>query len=89
MVGIFSTTLVVNHDTICFIAPLSSQLSAPSNAVAQDMILQTPQEVKVKEEKPVEVDSSPPGSPDSRSSDSDAGYREPLSMKKVRERSND
>jgi len=51
------------------------------------MSLQTPQDVKVKEEKPVEVDSdsSSPSSPDSLSSESDAGYIEPPSMKKVGE----
>uniref|UniRef100_A0A3Q2Y5I7 Cyclic AMP-dependent transcription factor ATF-7 n=1 Tax=Hippocampus comes TaxID=109280 RepID=A0A3Q2Y5I7_HIPCM len=37
---------------------------APSS-VALDMSLQTPSDVKVKEETPVEVDSSPPDSPDS------------------------
>ncbi|CAL8323417.1 unnamed protein product [Merluccius merluccius] len=47
-----------------------------------DMSLQTPSDVKVKEEDPVEVDSSPPGSPDSISSESDGGYGEPPSMKK-------
>ncbi|KAM6977139.1 ankyrin repeat and SOCS box protein 8 isoform 1-T1 [Aplochiton taeniatus] len=45
-------------------------LPAPSS-VAVDMSLQTPSDAKVKEEKPVEVDSSPPGSPDSFSSMSD------------------
>ncbi|XP_028850632.1 cyclic AMP-dependent transcription factor ATF-7a isoform X2 [Denticeps clupeoides] len=44
---------------------------------AVDMSLQTPSDVKVKEEEPVEVDSSPPESPDSISSMSDSG-REPL-----------
>lgn len=53
------------------------------------MSLQTPLDVKVKEEEPVDVDSSSsPSSPDSQSSESDAGYREPPSMKKVGERSN-
>uniref|UniRef100_A0AAY4EIZ6 Cyclic AMP-dependent transcription factor ATF-7 n=1 Tax=Denticeps clupeoides TaxID=299321 RepID=A0AAY4EIZ6_9TELE len=47
------------------------------NAGAVDMSLQTPSDVKVKEEEPVEVDSSPPESPDSISSMSDSG-REPL-----------
>ncbi|KAL4655508.1 cyclic AMP-dependent transcription factor ATF-7-like [Arapaima gigas] len=37
--------------------------------------LQTPSETKVKEEQPLEVDSSPPGSPDSISSKSDSGKR--------------
>lgn len=37
------------------------------------MSLQTPSEVKVKEEEPVEVDSTPPGSPESISSMSDSG----------------
>ncbi|CAN9516160.1 unnamed protein product [Ophioblennius macclurei] len=45
-----------------------------ANSVALDMTLQTPSEVKVKEEDPVEVDSSPPDSPDSSS---DASDREP------------
>ncbi|KAF7654273.1 hypothetical protein LDENG_00071700 [Lucifuga dentata] len=39
-------------------------LPAP-NSVALDMSLQTASDVKVKEEDPVEVDSSPPGSPES------------------------
>ncbi|XP_028308152.1 cyclic AMP-dependent transcription factor ATF-7a isoform X1 [Gouania willdenowi] len=42
---------------------------------ALDMTLQTPSDVKVKEEAPVEVDSSPPGSPESVSGKSD--IREP------------
>uniref|UniRef100_UPI003AACFEB5 cyclic AMP-dependent transcription factor ATF-7a isoform X2 n=1 Tax=Centroberyx gerrardi TaxID=166262 RepID=UPI003AACFEB5 len=46
-------------------------LPAP-NSVALDMSLQTASDVKVKEEEPVEVDSSPPGSPDSISSTSDS-----------------
>ncbi|XP_018616299.1 cyclic AMP-dependent transcription factor ATF-7-like isoform X1 [Scleropages formosus] len=46
-------------------------LPAPHSG-ALDMSLQTPSEVKVKEEGPVEVDSSPPGSPDSISSMSDS-----------------
>ncbi|XP_077368325.1 cyclic AMP-dependent transcription factor ATF-7a isoform X2 [Festucalex cinctus] len=41
-----------------------NSLPAPSS-VALDMSLQTPSDVKVKEETPVEVDSSPPDSPDS------------------------
>ncbi|XP_029911740.1 cyclic AMP-dependent transcription factor ATF-7a isoform X2 [Myripristis murdjan] len=45
-------------------------LPAP-NSVALDMSLQTVSDVKVKEEVPVEVDSSSPGSPDSISSMSD------------------
>ncbi|XP_061603312.1 cyclic AMP-dependent transcription factor ATF-7a isoform X6 [Phyllopteryx taeniolatus] len=36
-----------------------------ASSVALDMSLQTPSDVKVKEETPVEVDSSPPDSPDS------------------------
>ncbi|XP_029012607.2 cyclic AMP-dependent transcription factor ATF-7a isoform X2 [Betta splendens] len=47
-----------------------------SNCVALDMSLQTPSDVKVKEESPVEVDSSSPGSPESIS-ESDSN-REPL-----------
>ncbi|XP_048096509.1 cyclic AMP-dependent transcription factor ATF-7a isoform X1 [Alosa alosa] len=46
-------------------------LSSASTGVL-DMSLQTPSEVKVKEEEPVEVDSSPPGSPESISSRSDS-----------------
>ncbi|XP_031421631.2 cyclic AMP-dependent transcription factor ATF-7a isoform X9 [Clupea harengus] len=46
--------------------------TAPSTGVV-DMSLQTPSEVKVKEEEPVEVDSTPPGSPESISSMSDSG----------------
>ncbi|KAK1898234.1 Cyclic AMP-dependent transcription factor ATF-7 [Dissostichus eleginoides] len=41
------------------------------NSVAVDMRMQASSEVKVKEEEPVEVDSSPPSSPDSFSDDSD------------------
>uniref|UniRef100_A0A3Q1CDC4 Cyclic AMP-dependent transcription factor ATF-7 n=1 Tax=Amphiprion ocellaris TaxID=80972 RepID=A0A3Q1CDC4_AMPOC len=48
-----------------------------ANSVALDMSLQTPSDVKVKEEAPVEVDSSPPGSPESISGNSD-NNREPL-----------
>ncbi|KAL4646146.1 Cyclic AMP-dependent transcription factor ATF-7-like [Arapaima gigas] len=47
-----------------------NSLAAPHSG-ALDMSLQTPSDVKVKEEGPVEVDSSPPGSPDSISSMSD------------------
>ncbi|XP_062248141.1 cyclic AMP-dependent transcription factor ATF-7a isoform X1 [Platichthys flesus] len=43
-----------------------------ANSVALDMTLQTSSEVKVKEEEPVEVDSSPPDSPDSFSGQSDS-----------------
>lgn len=46
------------------------------------MSLQTPSDVKVKEEDPVEVDSSPPGSPDSFSSMSDSS-REPVGRGQV------
>lgn len=46
------------------------------------MSLQTPSDVKVKEEDPVEVDSSPPGSPDSFSSMSDSS-REPAGRGQV------
>ncbi|XP_061843009.1 cyclic AMP-dependent transcription factor ATF-7a isoform X2 [Nerophis lumbriciformis] len=49
---------------------------APTPA-ALDMSLQTPSDVKVKEEEPVEVDSSPPGSPDSISTTPDS-KNEPL-----------
>ncbi|XP_064155067.1 cyclic AMP-dependent transcription factor ATF-7a isoform X1 [Anguilla rostrata] len=48
-------------------------LPASPHGGALDMTLQTPSDVKVKEEEPVEVDSSPPGSPDSISSRSDSG----------------
>ncbi|KAJ8397036.1 hypothetical protein AAFF_G00010900 [Aldrovandia affinis] len=47
-------------------------LPAPPHGGPLDMTLQTPSDVKVKEEEPVEVDSSPPGSPDSISSRSDS-----------------
>uniref|UniRef100_A0A3Q3F614 Cyclic AMP-dependent transcription factor ATF-7 n=3 Tax=Kryptolebias marmoratus TaxID=37003 RepID=A0A3Q3F614_KRYMA len=43
-----------------------------ANSVALDMSLQTPSDVKVKKEEPVEVDSSPPGSPESISGKSDS-----------------
>lgn len=46
------------------------------------MSLQTPSDIKVKEEDPVEVDSSPPASPDSISSMSDSS-KEPVSRGKV------
>ncbi|XP_056304965.1 cyclic AMP-dependent transcription factor ATF-7a isoform X1 [Danio aesculapii] len=52
------------------------QLPAP-NSGAIDMSLQTPSDVKVKEEDPVEVDSTPPTSPDSISSMSDSS-KEPV-----------
>ncbi|KAM7411992.1 hypothetical protein PAMA_021794 [Pampus argenteus] len=48
-----------------------NSLPAP-NSVALDMSLQTPSDVKVKKEAPVEVDSSPPNSPDSFSDQSDS-----------------
>ncbi|XP_034028208.1 cyclic AMP-dependent transcription factor ATF-7a isoform X1 [Thalassophryne amazonica] len=48
-----------------------NSLPAP-NSVALDMSLQTPSEVKVKEEAPVEVDSSSPGSPESISTNSES-----------------
>lgn len=64
---------------LCFVVshslpPSLLQLPAPNREVALDMSLQTPsaEAVKVKEENPVEVDSSPPGSPDSFSSMSDS-----------------
>uniref|UniRef100_A0A8C2ZSA2 Cyclic AMP-dependent transcription factor ATF-7 n=1 Tax=Cyclopterus lumpus TaxID=8103 RepID=A0A8C2ZSA2_CYCLU len=47
-----------------------NSLPAP-NSVAVDMSMQTASDVKVKEEEPVEVDSSAPSSPDSYSEDSD------------------
>uniref|UniRef100_A0A673CFV5 Activating transcription factor 7a n=1 Tax=Sphaeramia orbicularis TaxID=375764 RepID=A0A673CFV5_9TELE len=53
-----------------------------SNSVALDMTLQTSSDVKVKEESPVEVDSSPPDSPESISSRSDS-TRESLVKGKV------
>ncbi|XP_037130670.1 cyclic AMP-dependent transcription factor ATF-7a isoform X3 [Syngnathus acus] len=52
-----------------------NSLPAPSSA-ALDMSLQTPSDVKVKEEEPVEVDSSPPDSPDSISATTES--RAPL-----------
>ncbi|XP_061160561.1 cyclic AMP-dependent transcription factor ATF-7a isoform X4 [Syngnathus typhle] len=52
-----------------------NSLPAPSSA-ALDMSLQTPSDLKVKEEEPVEVDSSPPDSPDSISARTES--REPL-----------
>ncbi|XP_076028141.1 cyclic AMP-dependent transcription factor ATF-7a isoform X2 [Genypterus blacodes] len=51
-------------------------LPAP-NSVALDMSVQTPSDMKVKKEAPVEVDSSPPDSPDSVSAKSES-IREPL-----------
>lgn len=57
------------------------QLPAP-NSGALDMSLQTPSDIKVKEEDLVEVDSSPPASPDSISSMSDSS-KEPVSRGKV------
>lgn len=59
-----------------------SQLPAP-NSVALDMSLQTTSDVKVKKEAPVEVDSSPPDSPESISGRSDSS-REALVKGKVR-----
>ncbi len=56
------------------------QLPAP-NSRALDMSLQTPSDIKVKEEDLVEVDSSPPASPDSISSMSDSS-KEPVSREK-------
>lgn len=51
---------------------LTVRAQLPStNTGVLDMSLQTPSDVKVKEEEPVEVDSSPPGSPESISSRSD------------------
>ncbi|XP_014837728.1 PREDICTED: cyclic AMP-dependent transcription factor ATF-7 isoform X3 [Poecilia mexicana] len=48
-----------------------------ANSVALDMSLQTPSDVKVKRESPVEVDSSPPESPESISGKSDSN-QEPV-----------
>lgn len=61
------------HFLLCLCHRLCpSQLPAP-NSVALDMSLQTPSDVKVKEEAPVEVDdSSPPDSPESISGSSDS-----------------
>lgn len=54
-----------------------------ANSVALDMSLQTPSDVKVKEEEaPVEVDSSPPGSPESISGMSDSS-QDPIVTGKV------
>ncbi|XP_057685399.1 cyclic AMP-dependent transcription factor ATF-7a isoform X5 [Corythoichthys intestinalis] len=50
---------------------VKNSLPAPPS-VALDMSLQTPSDVKVKEEAPVEVDSSPPDSPDSISASQDS-----------------
>lgn len=52
--------------------------------MAVDMSLQTPSDVKVKQEVPVEVDSSPPGSPESISGTSDSN-QEPIVRVKVGE----
>lgn len=60
---------------------LSYQIHA-SNNVALDMSLQTPSDLKVKKEAPVEVDSSPPDSPESISGKSDHS-REALVKAKV------
>lgn len=64
--------------SVCF---CHSQVPA-SNSVALDMSLQTPSDVKVKKEAPVEVDSSPPDSPESISENSDHS-REPVFKGKV------
>ncbi|XP_021176187.1 cyclic AMP-dependent transcription factor ATF-7a isoform X1 [Fundulus heteroclitus] len=56
-----------------------------ANSVALDMSLQTPSDVKVKKEAPVEVDSSPPCSPESISGTSDSN-QEPVVRGKVDER---
>lgn len=65
---------------------LSSCLGSPQHPaphpVPLDMSLQTPSDVKVKEEAPVEVDSSPPDSPDPISVKS-VSSREPLLKVKV------
>lgn len=57
-----------------------SQLPAP-NSVALDMSLQTTLDVKVKKEAPVEVDSSPPDSPESISGNSDHSREPPVKGK--------
>lgn len=62
--------------------PCLSQLPS-ANSVALDMTLQTPTEVKVKKEEPVEVDSSPPGSPESTSGKWESS-KEPPTKAKVR-----
>lgn len=60
---------------------MTSQLPA-ANSVALDMSLQTPSDMKVKKEEPVEVDSSPPGSPESVSGKSESN-NEPVIKAKV------
>lgn len=60
---------------------MTYQLPA-ANSVALDMSLQTPSDMKVKKEEPVEVDSSPPGSPDSLSGKSESN-NEPVIKAKV------
>lgn len=56
------------------------QLPAP-NSGALDMSLQTTLDVKVKKEAPVEVDSSPPDSPESVSGKSDHSREPPVKVK--------
>lgn len=63
---------------VCFCSLF--QLPAP-NSGALDMSLQTTLDVKVKKEAPVEVDSSPPDSPDSLSGTSDHSREPPLRAK--------
>ncbi|XP_061592225.1 LOW QUALITY PROTEIN: cyclic AMP-dependent transcription factor ATF-7a [Cololabis saira] len=52
-----------------------------ANSGALDMTLQTPSDVKVKEESPVEVDSSSPSSPESISGDSDTQQEPAVKVK--------
>ncbi|XP_008316421.1 cyclic AMP-dependent transcription factor ATF-7a isoform X2 [Cynoglossus semilaevis] len=58
-----------------------------ANSVALDMTLQTPTEVKVKKEEPVEVDSSPPGSPESTSGKWESSKEPPTKAKDTPPRS--
>lgn len=70
---------------VCFVKSFYFVVSVqlpPANSVALDMSLQTPSDVKVKEEEPVEVDSSPPGSPESLSGMSDSN-QDPIVKGKV------
>ncbi|KAF1390546.1 hypothetical protein PFLUV_G00059170 [Perca fluviatilis] len=67
-------TRLPHNERLCFY--LLFNLPAP-NSVAVDMSVQASSDVKVKEEAPVEVDSSPPSSPESFSEDSENSI-EPL-----------
>lgn len=77
---LFLYSVFWHENWIVFIS-VTSQLPA-ANSVALDMSLQTPSDVKVKKEEPVEVDSSPPGSPESISGKSDSN-NEPVIKGKV------